>query len=401
MRLYYRAVTQDGKTIRGLIEARDVKEAANYLRKHQLIPVKIMPEANKGMAKYFPFLKRTNSNDLVFFTRQLSSMIASGLTLIQALTILRNQIQKPAMSEVIEGIISDVEDGKTFSSSLSKYPHTFSPIYIALIKTAESSGLLDKVLARLADNLEKKQKLTRTIRSALMYPTIIVIMMFVVTTVMMIFVVPQLTTMYTNLNIELPLTTQFVIGLSDLVSTYWLVFLILLIGGGYYLQNWYKKPAGRKAIDGYLLRVPVFGNLMKQSMMAEFTRTFSLLISSGSLVVDSLTRSAEVVNNVLYKDAIQLVAKRVEKGIDIGDAMEASPLFPPMVVEMVKIGGETGKLDESLLKASEYFEREVEESVKVMTTLLEPIIMIILALGVGFLIIAIITPIYNLISSIS
>lgn len=400
MRLYYRAVTQDGKTIRGIIEARDIKDAAHYLRKHQLIPVKIIAESNKGMAKYFPFLTRTTASDLVFFTRQLSSMITSGLTLIQALNILHNQIQKPAMANVLEGIISDVEDGKPFSSALSKYPQTFSPIYIALIKTAESSGLLDKVLARLADNLEKKQRLHRTIRGALMYPAIIVIMMIVVTVVMMIFVVPQLTTMYTNLNIDLPLTTQFVIGISDFMSSYWYMALIMLVASFYYLRNWYKKPVGRKTVDGYMLRIPVFGNLLRQNIMAEFTRTFSLLISSGSLVVDSLERSSAVVNNVLYTDAIQLVAKRVEKGIDIGDAMEASPLFPPMVVEMVKIGSETGKLDESLMKASEYFEREVEESVKVMTTLLEPIIMVILAMGVGFLIIAIITPIYNLISSI-
>jgi type II secretory pathway component PulF len=401
MRLYYRAVTQDGKTIRGLIDARDIKEAATYLRKHQLVPVKIIPETKKGIAKYFPFLRKTSSNDLVFFTRQLASMIMSGLTLIQALTILRNQMQNQAMAEVVEGIISDVEDGKSFSSALSKFPNVFSPIYIALIKTAESSGLLDKVLARLADNLEKNQKLRRTIRGALMYPMIIVIMMLVVTTVMMIFVIPQLTTMYTNLNVELPLTTQVVIAMSDFVSNYWYIVLAVSAGTVYYIRNWYKKPAGRKTIDGYMLRLPIFGKLMQQSMMAEFTRTFSLLVSSGSLVVESLMKSSDIVNNVLYKEAIQLVAKRVEKGIDIGDAMEASPLFPPMVVEMTKIGGETGKLDESLLKASEYFEREVEESVKVMTTLLEPIIMIILALGVGFLIIAIITPIYNLISQIS
>ncbi len=401
MRLYYRAVTQDGKTIRGLIEARDIKEAATYLRKHQLVPVKIIPETKTGVAKYFPFLSRTSSNDLVFFTRQLSSMITSGLTLVQALNILKNQMQSSAMTEIVQSIISDVEDGKNLSLALSKHPHTFSPIYIALIKTAESSGLLDKVLQRLADNLEKDQRLKRTIRGALMYPIIILIMMFVVTLVMMIFVVPQLTTMYTNLNLELPITTLIVIGLSDFTSNYWYIVLTILVVGGYALNNWYKKPAGRKAVDGYMLKLPVFGKLMSQSMMAEFTRTLSLLITSGSLVVDSLHKSGDVVTNVLYKDAIDLVAKRVEKGIDIGDAMEASPLFPPMVVEMVKIGEQTGKLDDSLLKASEYFEREVEESVKVMTTLLEPVIMIILALGVGFLIIAIITPIYNLISSIS
>ncbi|MBA3724567.1 MAG: type II secretion system F family protein [Candidatus Levybacteria bacterium] len=401
MRLYYRAVTQDGKTIRGLIEARDIKEAATYLRKHQLTPVKILPETKTGMAKYFPFLRKTSNNDIVFFTRQLASMITSGLTLIQALNILKNQLPNPAMTEVVQSIITDVEDGKTLSSALAKFPNTFSPIYIALIKTAESSGLMDKVLLRLADNLEKKQKLNRTIQGALLYPIIITIMMFVVTTIMMIFVVPQLTTMYANVNLELPLPTQIVIGLSEFLTSYWYIALTITLVVTFYFRTWYKKPAGRKVVDTYILKVPVFGRLLQQSMMVEFTRTLSLLVSSGSLVVESLMKSSDVVNNVLYREAITLVAKRVEKGIDMGDAMEASPLFPPMVVEMVKIGEETGNLDDSLMKASEYFEREVEESVKIMTTLLEPAIMVILALGVGFLIMAIITPIYNLISSIS
>lgn len=400
MRLYYRAVTQDGKTIKGLIEARDVREAATYLRKHQLTPVRIIPETKSGLAKYVPFLKRTSSNDLVFFTRQLASMINSGLTLIQALNILKNQVSNPSMGEIIGGIIIDVEDGKTFSASLEKYPTIFSPLYIALIKTAESSGLLDKVLSRLADNLEKKQKLARTIRGALLYPAIIIIMMIAVTAVMMIFVVPQLNTLYGNMNLELPLATQVIVGISDFVTNYWYIVLVVGILGYFYLRSWYKKPAGRKAVDTYTLKLPVFGKLFRESMMAEFTRTLSLLIGSGSMVVESLTKSADVVGNVIYRDAIMLVAKRTEKGIDMGDAMEASSVFPPMVVEMVKIGEQTGKLDESLLKASEYFEREVEETVKTMTTLLEPIIMVILALGVGFLIIAIITPIYGLISSI-
>ncbi len=400
MRLYYRAVTQDGKIIRGLIEARDTREAANYLRKHQLIPVKIIEENKIGLARYFPFLERTTGNDLVFFTRQLSSMVTSGLTLIQSLTILKNQIENPAMGEIVQGIITDVQDGKTFSGAISKYPRTFSPIYIALIKTAESSGLLDKVLTRLADNLEKKQNLQRAVRGALLYPIVILIMMVIVTTVMMIFVVPQLTSLYGNLDLALPLPTVIVITISNFFVNYWYFALIFFVVSFFYLRSWYHKPAGRKTVDTYLLKVPVFGKLASQSMMSEFTRTLSLMVSSGSLVVESLVKSSDVVNNVLYRDAIMLVAKRVEKGIDMGDAMEASPLFPPLVVEMVKIGEQTGKLDESLMKASEYFEREVEETVKIMTTLLEPVIMVILAMGVGFLIIAIIVPIYNLISSI-
>lgn len=401
MRLYYRAVTQDGKTIRGLIESKNIKEAANYLRKHQFVPVQIIPESKTGLNRYFPFLRRTKTSDVVFFTHQLSSMIASGLTLVQALNVLKNQIQNVAMSEIVQGLIGDIEDGAKFSKALEKYPNTFSPIYVALIKTAESSGLLDKVLARLAENLEKRERLIHTIRGALLYPVIVIIMMILVMTVMMIFVIPQLTALYGNLNLSLPLPTVIVIAMSNFLTNYWYIALILIGGSVFYFRAWYRKPTGRKTVDTYVLKLPVFGTLIRDSMMSEFTRTLSILIGSGSLVVDSLLKSSDVVGNVLYKDAISLVARRVEKGIAMGDSMEASNLFPAMVVEMVKIGEQTGKLDSSLYKASEYFEREVEDRVKVLTTLMEPIIMVLLALGVGFLVIAIITPIYNLISNIS
>ena len=400
MKLYYRAVTQDGKTIRGLVEAKDERDAAFYLRQHNLVPIKIMQSDQSSLTKFLQLFQKPSGRELVFFTRQLSSMLASGLTLMQALEILKNQIKGVAMSEVVRGMIADIENGKKFSEAIEKYPNIFSPIYIALIRTAETSGLLDKVLLRLAETLEKRQELESTIRGALMYPAIVIIMMIVVMTVMMIFVIPQLTVLYDNLNVDLPLPTQIVIGISSFTTNFWYVVLLLVGFGIYSARKWYASEAGRRVVDTYLLRVPVFGKLLVQTMMAEFTRTLGLLISSGSLVVDSLLQSSDIVGNVLYKDALSLVAKRVEKGISVGDAMEASPLFPPIVVEMVKIGEQTGKLDESLIKASEYFEREVEQTVKTLTTLMEPIIMIILAFGVGFLIIAVITPIYNLMSSI-
>ncbi len=219
--------------------------------------------------------------------------------------------------------------------------------------------------------------------------------------IMMIFVIPQLTVLYGNLNLALPLPTVIVIGISTFLTQFWYIALTIFAIIFFYARSWYHKPEGKRMVDIYILKLPIFGQLFRDSMMAEFARTLSLLISSGSLVVDSLLQGSEVVGNVIYKEAISLVAKRVEKGISMGDAMEAAPLFPPMIVEMVKIGEQTGKLDNSLLKASEYYEREVEGKVKVMTTLMEPIIMVLLALGVGFLIIAIITPIYNLISNIS
>ncbi len=400
MKLYYRAVTQNGKQIQGFIESKDIREAARYLREHQLTPVSIIPAGQLGLTRYFKFLKKPSAKELIFFTRQLASMLTSGLTLMQALVIMRDQMKNAAMNDAVQSVVADVENGRTLSSSIEKYPTIYTPIYIALIRTGEASGLLDKVLTRLADNLEKQDNLRQTIRSALLYPMVIVVMMIIVTVIMMIFVIPQLSVLYGNLSIKLPLQTQIVVGVSNIVSNYWLIVLVLIGLGIYFFRSWYKKDSGRRVVDKYILKLPIFGKLFSQSMMAEFARTFGLLIGSGSLVVDSLMKSADVVGNIHYKDAILLVAKRVEKGITVSDALGASAIFPPYVVQMVKIGEQTGKLDESLLKASEYYEREVEQTVKTLTTLLEPIIMVILALGVGFLIFAVITPIYSLLSSI-
>lgn len=400
MRLYYRAVTQDGKKLDGFIDARNVKEAAQYLKKHQLTPIQITEPAVSGLAKLLPFLRHSSTKELIFFTRQMASMLTSGLTLMQSLVILKDQIKSQSMAVTVQSVVADVENGKSLSSAIEKYPEVFSPIYIALIRTGESSGLLDKVLLRLADTLEKQEKLRQTVRSALLYPVIVIVMMIVVTGIMMIFVIPQLNSLYQSLNVELPIQTLIVVSISNFVSQFWPVVIILLLVGVYLFRKWYQQDSGRRIVDKYLLKIPVFGQLLAQTMMTEFTRTFSLLIGSGSLVVDSLMKSSDVVNNIHYKDAILLVAKRVEKGVAVSDAMQASPFFPSYVIQMARIGEQTGKLDEALLKASEYYEREVDQTVKTLTTLMEPIIMVLLAIGVGFLIFAVITPIYSLLSSI-
>lgn len=398
MKLFYRAVNQQGKIVKGLVDSKDESEAAGFLRKQELVPIKISAQAGPSI---MTILKRKNaSSDLVFFTRQLSSMLSSGLTLMQSLTILRNQIQNPAMAEVVAGIIASIEEGKTFSLAITKYPKVFTSIYASLIKAAESAGLLDKILLRLADNLEKEQKLHGMIKSALMYPIVVLIMMVAVLTVMMIFVIPQLTGLYTSMSIELPLATKIVIGMSDFMIKFWPLIAGIGVGGFIFFNRWKKTETGRRIIDGALLKVPIFGKLIQQSIMVEFSRTFGLLAGTGSLIVESLNESAEVVGNVHYRIAILEVGKKVEKGVTIGDAMLSDELFPPIIVEMVKIGEQTGKLDEALIRVSEYYEREVEQTIKALTTAMEPLILIVLAVGVGFLVISIITPIYNLISQI-
>lgn len=399
MRLRYKAASKEGKLSQGLLDAKDIDEAANYLRAKKLMPIKISRIDNQ-IWNNLPMIGGIKNSDLVIFTRQLSSMLSSGLTLMRSLEILKDQIENPNMSEVITTIINDVEEGKTLAQAIEKHPKVFTPIYISIIKAGEEGGLLDKVLSRLADNLEKQAKLRSTIKSALMYPVIVVILMVVVMVVMMVFVMPTLSTLYQNLNVPLPLPTQIVMGLSSAMTTFWPIVVVALVLIVFGYRKWSKTADGRLIIDTLLLKLPVFGKLIKQSILAEFARTLGLLVGTGTLVVQALIETSETTGNVNYKNSIVGVSKQVEKGVTIGDAMSYYPLFPSLLIQLVKIGEQTGKVDETLNKASEYFEREVNETVKTLTTAMEPFIMIILGVGVAFLIISIITPIYSLISSI-
>lgn len=401
MKLSYKAISKEGKVVAGIIDANSVSEAAAYLKGKEYTPISINEASKNKLLGFFPVLnKKVRSSDVILFTRQLSSMISSGLTLIKSLEILKDQLDNVAMVEVVENLISDVEEGSSFSSAIAKHPKVFSPIYSSLIKASEASGLLDKSLLRLSDNLEKQQKLKRTIKSALMYPAIVVALMIVVVIIMLLFVIPQLSVFYQNLNIPLPLPTQIVVSISNLVITFWPIIVGVGLLIAFFYRRWQKTEKGRIIIDSLLLKLPIFGKLIRQAILAEFSRTLGLLVGSGTLVVESMVQTSDITGNVHFKNAIVDVSKRVEKGVSIGDALSTYSLFPPLLVQLVKIGEQTGKLDETLLKASEYFEGEVDQTVKTLTTAMEPFIMIVLGIGVAFLIISVVTPIYSLTSSI-
>lgn len=399
MKLYFKAVTKEGKPLEGVIEAKDTTEAAVYLRHKELTPLKIAAKG-KGSFGLFSFFSRIRSQDTVLFTRQLSSMLASGLTLIRSLEILKNQISNQKMAEVVEAILADIAEGVSFSAAISQHPNVFPPVYISLVKAAEASGLLDKALLRLADNLEKQQKLKGTIKGALMYPAIVVILMGAVMVIMMIFVIPQLSTLYEGLNVSLPLPTQIVVGLSHLLIIFWPFLIGFIFLFAFLFRKWKKTEVGERIFDSLILKLPVFGVLIQKSILAEVARTLGLLIGSGTLVVESLVQASEITGNIHFKEAMLDVAKRVEKGVTVADALILHSIFPPVLVQLVQVGEQTGKLDETLLKASDYFEEEVNQSVKTLTTAMEPLIMVVLGAGVAFLVISIISPIYKLTSAI-
>jgi type IV pilus assembly protein PilC len=389
------------ESIDGLIDARDKSETAAYLRSKGLVPIQIVNKEKSKLGNLIPFFgEKVKSSDLVNLTRQLSSMLTSGITLLRSLEILRSQTGNHALTSVMDGVIKDIQEGSSFSRAIAKHPEAFSPIYISFIEASEGSGLLDKALSRLADTLEKQEKLKNTVKGALMYPIIVISMMVIVVFIMMIFVIPQISTLYTSMSVSLPLPTLILISVSNFFVSFWYIVILTIAAAIIGFQRWYKTTAGRLTIDSVELKIPIFGSLIKKTILTEFARTLGTLLASGTLVVQALKKVSDISGNINFKNAIIDISKRVEKGASIGDAMSLHDLFPPNLIELVKIGEQTGKLDETLVKASEYYENEVDQSVKALSTALEPIILVVLGIGVAFLVISIITPIYQITSSI-
>ena len=299
-------------------------------------------------------------------------------------------------------MLSDVErqivGGGTLGDALSKYPTYFSATYIALVRAGESSGTLDQVLTRLADILESQREFKSKVQGAMIYPIIILVGMTGVVFVMMTVVVPKLTDLYKDFNISLPASTQLLMNMSGFFVKFWWLMIIAAAAAVVLFRKWRKTPEGELIVDTILLKIPLFGELQKKVMLVEFTRTLGMLIASGIHILEGLQILRASLGNVLFRNAIGEIGKKVEKGFPLGDTFAQYQIFPPIVSQMMKVGEETGKLDDTLLKLSKYFQSESENLVKGLTTAIEPIIMVVLGVGVGFIVISVITPIYNLTS---
>jgi type IV pilus assembly protein PilC len=393
----YTAKDQQGNKVKGKIEAQTKSQAAKVLRDKKLIIISLKKPSAVIGGDLLDSLNKVSSADIVTFTRQFSTMIASGLPLTDALNILQAQ-SKPQFSKIISEVLRDVQGGSTLGSSMEKHIDTFPPVYIALIRAGEAAGVLDDIMKRLADNLEKQQDFRAKTKGALIYPAIVTIGMIIVSIVMMVFVVPKLTVMYEDFGAELPVATQLLINLSDFMANFWYLFLVSLGAGFYFLRAWQKTKKGKYEYDKFLIKLPIMGNLRVKTILSELTRTLSLLVASGITILEALNIVANSIDNEVFKKAIQDSAKQVEKGMPLAETMAQTNVFPQILPQMISVGEETGKLDEVLLKVSKYFESEAENLIRNLTTALEPLIMIVLGVGVGFLIIAIVMPIYNLTS---
>lgn len=396
----YTAKDSEGVDKAGFVEAVSTDQAVEVLRGRNLVPTEIKEKQTSSFKLLFKRLQGISEKEKTVFTRQLATMVEAGLPLARALEILVGQTRNPRFREMLSSSLRDVQAGVSLSSSLEKHEGIFSRVYISLIRAGEASGALDTILKRLADNQEKRQEFIGQTRGALIYPAIVVVGMGGVFVMMMTFVIPKLTDMYRDLGADLPLPTKIMIGLSDFMTGFW--WLILLVIGVTAFLGWRfsQTKQGRYIFARMVLRLPIVGNISGQSQLAELSRTLGLLVSSGVPILTALDISKGAVGNVLYLEAIDRVAVSVEKGAPLSAAIKKDALFPVSLGQMVEVGEETGKVDEVLFKTAKFFESEVDQQVKNLTAALEPAIMVLLGVMVGFLILSVILPIYSLTSQL-
>lgn len=392
----YTAKSQEGKTIKGRVEARNEKHAVQVLRAKELVVIKVKDEGT-GQGVSLPFMGGIKKDDLVQFTNQLATMLNSGLPLSEALALLKSQ-SKPAMQKMLEEIAQDVQGGSSFTEALSKHPSVFSPVYVSLVRAGEASGKLDEILIRLAENEDKQREFRAKTKGALVYPALVFTAMIGVMVVMMMFVVPQLTQLYTSFDAELPFITQVLIGISDFMRNYWWLLILMIVAAWYGFKAYRKTPGGRKQVDRLVLKIPVMGPLRTKIILTDFTRTLSLLISAGVSILESLDIVRVSMDNVIFMEAVNQAAKGVEKGMPLAAMLAHQPVFPVIMSQMVAVGEETGQMDQVLLKVSKYFESDVEHLIKNLTTAIEPVIMVVLGVMVAFVVFGILTPLYKLTS---
>lgn len=399
MEYSYTAVNTSGIKQNGSIEARSEREIVEFLKKNSLTPIKIKKNLKVSGLSMLSF-KKISQSDMVMFTRQLSSMITTGLTLIESLNILKKQSGNPQMEVLIEDMVANISEGKSFSQALSEHKNVFSEVYIALIEAAETGGLLDKILARLANNLERSEEIKNEIKTAMFYPAIIVVGMVGVIVIMNIFVIPPLGALYEQMNIELPILTKIVIAISKFTTNYWPI--VLASGAGLLItyRQFSKTELGIRTIDKVKMKMPLLGNIFIFSSLSQITSTLSLLVRSGASILEALSISANVAQLIYHKDAMIASGQLVEKGISMSTAFQNQNVFPLIMIQMTKVGEETGKIDDNLERVSEYFDRDLKLKVKALTSGIEPIMIVVLGVTIGFLILSVMMPIFNLMQSI-
>jgi type IV pilus assembly protein PilC len=397
----WKARTRQGTIKKGEVEAANDAAVMAQLRAQMLLPVSVKTKP-KDITEYLPFLRPgIKTKDLVIFTRQFATMIDAGLPLVQCLEILGDQQQNRTFKEIIREVKSDVEQGSTFADALRKHPKPFDPLYVNLVQAGEIGGILDTIMNRLAVYLEKADALARKVKGAMVYPITVLVVAVAVVVLMLVKIIPTFEKMFADFGGQLPGPTQAVINLSHWMQD-WLGFFIVMIGvtGVGYFQARKRVPKFRRATDMLVLKLPVFGPLLRKVAVARFSRTLGTMVASGVPILDGLDIVAKTAGNMVIEEALYDVKAAIAEGKTIAEPLSESEVFPGMVVQMIAVGEETGAMESMLSKIADFYDDEVDAAVEALTAMLEPAMMVVLGGTVGGLLVAMYLPIFKIAETI-
>lgn len=401
----FKARNQSGQIYSGEKEAADRYELYKAVRDGggEMVEFK-ETAAKKGLNMEISFgglFKHVKTAEKITFARNLGSMLEAGLSLSRALSVIERQSRNKALKEVLTDLISNIDKGMTFSEALEKHPKVFAPIFVSMVHAGEQSGSLAESLKVIARQLESSYQLTKRIRGSLMYPSVIVLAMVIIAILMLIFVIPTLMKTFTELNVELPITTRIVLGISNAFQNHGLLVIIILVIIGVCTYMWSKKQSGKRVIHAALLKIPIIGSLVQEVNAARTARTLSSLLEAGVDVVESVHITETVVQNLYFKDVLKVAGEAIKKGDLMSVVFGRYPkLYPVFFAEMLSVGEETGKTGEMLTGVAHYYEDDVEQKTKDMSTVIEPFLMIVIGAAVGFFAISMISPMYSLVDAI-
>jgi len=399
----YKVKDKNGKLVEGSLEAENAQLVVSKLRSMGYVPIEIQQQGGATLQRELkiPFLtERVKLKDVSVFSRQFATMINSGLSLLRALNILAEQTESKALAEIVNQVRLDVEKGSSLSQAMAKHPKAFGRLYVSMVRAGEVGGALDSVLMRLADTIEKQVELRRKVKSAMTYPLVVAILVLTIVTAMLLFVIPMFQGIYKQLGGTLPAPTQVLINISNVCRKLWYVIFVVEVAGAFAFKRWINSEEGRKQWDAIKLKVPIFGKLVRKTALARFSRTLSALVRSGVPILESLDIVAETAGNYVVAKAVRETQAAVKRGDPLSKKLEEHPVFPPMVVQMMAVGEETGALDEMLDKIADFYDQEVEATVDALTSLIEPLLIVVMGVCVGGMIISLYLPMFNIIKLI-
>ncbi|HBT46824.1 MAG TPA: type II secretion system F family protein [Peptococcaceae bacterium] len=408
MRLRYKARDASGKLIKGIIEAESEQVAGRHLRNQGLFIIELRPLRSEGELNFLRpdylrplFLKRVSRRDLALFCRQLGTMLVAGLPIVNALRTLSRQADNPRLKESIDRVLEDLQQGETLHRALSKSPKVFPPIMIYSAEAGELSGALDETLLKLADHFEREHEIQEKIKSAMTYPLIVLAVSLASIGFMITFVLPMFSNIITNLGVPLPWPTRLVLELGKFFRQWWFLLLAALGVAGYFAWRWSQEEKVRYALDRIVLRLPVFGRLKHRALLSQFSRTLGTMLYSGVPILQALEVVERTVGNRVVAEAIALAQEQVRDGKSIASPLAESGVFPPMVVEMVTVGEETGTLDALLARLAAFYDREVGEMAARLSSLIEPILILGLGAVVGLIVLSVLLPLFQLVGTLT